>query len=223
MLKIVKKILYNSALLVSPNDKKFLRYDKNKLVLFGEYTPLKYFREMFNTKNFDQFAHGTTKIIFPLLKKEFSSESKNDHTKHCYRACINICYESSLPHFIRKQICHHKYNNNEPDFLINLADNTNFGNTSLIYLSVATQVFRAVENRKTFVCATDSGFATWIDKQGRIIQVRHENSTGFVIANIVHENSYSFYTEYGDWFSICCAIFCGVLLKRGMIPTISQK
>jgi apolipoprotein N-acyltransferase len=60
----------------------------------------------------------------------------------------NICYESVLPHVIRRQINTLQAEGKEPDVLVNLTNDGWFWGSSELDLHLACGIFRAVECRK---------------------------------------------------------------------------
>ena len=96
---------------------------------------------------------------------------------------------------------------NGDDLLINLTNDAWYGRTSAPYQHLSLCVFRAVESRRSFIRAANTGISGFIDPTGRI-----ENPTGlFVDAVIDHEVAVlatrSIYTRIGDVFAwLCLAI-----------------
>ncbi len=56
----------------------------------------------------------------------------------------------------------------EPDILVNLTNDGWFWGSSELDMHLACGVFRAVECRKPFLIAANTGFSAWIDGDGRI-------------------------------------------------------
>lgn len=182
---------YNSAVLVT-SEKIGRHYDKMHLVMFGEYIPFsEYLPENLPFRSLcpDSRA-GKNVTIFTL---------ENGST-----VLANICFESSAPQMIRKQC-----NNGEtvPDFLVNLSNDGWFMFSSQIDLHLATHVFRAVENRRSYLFATNGGFSGWIDANGNIVRKGERGTSEYVLCT--PENKYtgkSVYGGYGEWLPILCVI-----------------
>jgi len=75
-----------------------------------------------------------------------------------------------LSHVIRSQINTLAAEGKEPDVLVNLTNDGWFWGSSELDLHLACGVFRAVECRKPFLIAANTGFSAWIDSDGRIQQ-----------------------------------------------------
>ena len=59
---------------------------------------------------------------------------------------------------------------NEPDVLVNLTNDGWFYGSNELDLHMICGVFRAVECRKPFLIAANTGISAWIDSDGRIMQ-----------------------------------------------------
>jgi apolipoprotein N-acyltransferase len=100
----------------------------------------------------------------------------------------------------------------EPDVLINISSDSSFQYLSQIDMHLATHVFRAIENRKPYLSATNCGYSTWIDSTGKIIKQGENNIATFVVAEVHHNKSMSLYRLWGDWLPLCCDCFNGYII-----------
>jgi apolipoprotein N-acyltransferase len=171
------------------------RYDKVHLIPVAEYNPLP---GLIADTGHPSFTPGDLIPAFPI----------RSHQSQQLWAAVNICYDSSFPHFIRKQVRNLTEEGKEPDVLINLSNDVLF-HSSQSDLHLATHVFRAIENRKPYLSATEAGHSVWIDSTGRIVKKGERGDATYVVAEIWHEPSESLYLYWGDWFPICCAGFNG--------------
>jgi apolipoprotein N-acyltransferase len=73
-------------------------------------------------------------------------------------------------------------------------------------------VFRAVENRRAFARAANTGISGFIDQQGRILLSTPIFEERAVTGTIPIERRVTFYTSYGDVFAYACVIITGLLL-----------
>lgn len=148
---------FNSSILIVPPGKVAGRYFKNHLVMFGEYVP---FADKIS------FLQNT-----PLGKglnpgTEFESfEVKGVRIAPC------ICFESTVPHLIRRLVRSLKEKNQPPDVLLNQTNDGWFFGTSCLDLHLACNVFRAVEMRKPMLVCANTGFSADIDPWGRLNQI----------------------------------------------------
>ena len=97
----------------------------------------------------------------------------------------HICFESSIPHYVKEQVRELTSAGAEPDVLVCLSNDGWFRNGSQTDGHLATQVFRAVENRKPVVAATHGGFSAHIDQAGRVRSRGARGGTEVVAAEVL--------------------------------------
>jgi apolipoprotein N-acyltransferase len=136
-------------------------------------------------------------------------------------ATTNICFESSSSRLIRQQILTLREQGDEPDFLINISNDGWFNHSSQIDLHLATHIFRAIENRKPYLAATNGGFSVGIDGSGNILAIGQRRKNQVVYVNLTADNRFSPYILLGSIFhfiSFGCVIimllFSILFLKR---------
>ena len=200
---------YNSALLIENDDRfdydsdektrshfHYRRYDKMLLVMFGEYVPLSgVLPENFFLKTLCQQADfGREPVNFPI--------ARNSVDRFVYNVSPNICFESSSSKLVRNQIRTLKAQNIEPEILINISNDGWFRHSSQIDMHLATHVFRAVENRKPYLAATNGGFSAGIDGSGKVITSGSRNANQVVFFNVSADTRTTYYDRVGDGFSI---------------------
>lgn len=214
-------IRYNSAVLVDPVSGTLgPRYDKIHLVMFGEYVPFAdYLPEKFPLKTLCQTAgRGTeiTAIPVPLENHLYGEAAQENPPRKLVHIAPNICFECLVPHLIRRQVQELKRRGEEPEILVNLSNVGWFFFTSEIDFQLAAQVFRAVENRKPYLTATNCGLSAFIDGSGRIKLEGVRKEATFLNAEIHRDLRSSFYSEYGDVFAYGCMIcLCALFFRYG--------
>ncbi|MDR3198723.1 MAG: apolipoprotein N-acyltransferase [Planctomycetaceae bacterium] len=200
----------NSALLIDPqNDRTEFRYDKIQLVMFGEYIPFsQYLPKNFFLKTLCQEAgRGAEPVAVPLAIPLDGG---------CIFLSVNICFESTVPHFIRKQILTLKRRGKEPAVLINISNDGWFWFSQQIDQHLATHIFRAVENRRSYITATNGGFSAIIDSRGVIRSIGRrreaESVTGLISAM---DYATPVYHYIGDFPAIFCTAILFLLILLG--------
>ena len=198
---------YNSSFLVAPTGQLAAKYDKRRLVMFGEYVPLarwlpflKYF-----TPIQGGFAAGTQPVFFEMSAPRA-------------KVSVLICFEDAFPHLARD------YVQKDTDFLVNLTNDGWFGASAAQWQHAANAVFRAVENDVPLVRCTNNGLTCWIDRRGGMHEVYFGDSpdiyaAGFKTAKIPllspgEKRAPTFYNRHGDWFGWGCVGAAVVLLAR---------
>jgi apolipoprotein N-acyltransferase len=179
---------FNSAYLLSPRAENMLgRYDKMRLVPFGEYVPLKW---LFFFA--DAIAHGNTGSTTP------GREIKTMSIPGLVFGCP-ICYEVIFPNQVRQFV------RDGADFMTTITNDAWFGRTGAPYQHHAAVVFRAVENRVYFARAANTGVSSIVDPNGRVLRqtpiYQPASFTGEVRPSPLH----TFYTAHGDVFALLCA------------------
>lgn len=211
--------VYNSAVLATKSDKskdsydKIQLYDKMHLVMFGEYFPFsKELRVLYqftpvNTLNIGLEA-GEKPVAFQLNG-----------------LCLapNICYESVVPQVIRRQVNELTAKGQEPDVLVNLTNDGWFFGSNALDLHMICGVFRAVECRKPFLIAANTGLSAWIDGNGRIRKEGPRLATAVIIADVSKDGRNSLYLRWGDLPAGICLLACAVLAAIGWIDRRKQK
>jgi apolipoprotein N-acyltransferase len=201
---------YNSAVYVGRDGKLVGRYDKNHLVMFGEYTPfieycpwLKHFTPLTGSA-----AAGDKAVAFDVGR---------------VRVAPSICYESVLSHVVRRQVNTLAAEGKEPDVLINLTNDGWFWGSSELDLHLVCGVFRAVECRKPFLIAANTGFSAWIDGDGRIREQGPRHAQGVIVAEPRLDRRYSWYLAHGDWFAGACLAVGGLCGLVGISGRMGKK
>jgi apolipoprotein N-acyltransferase len=189
---------YNSAFLVYPNGHIGPRYDKAHLVPFGEYVPLR------------RWLPFVGKLVAQV--GDFVAGPPGQVLKWGDRRLAPlICYEAIFPSLTRAAA------RNGADLLVNLTNDAWYGRTSAPYQHLSFCVFRAVESRRSFIRAANTGISGFIDPTGRIA-----SPTGlFEDAVVSHEvpalSNTSVYTRIGDLLAYLCFLAVAVLLGPRII------
>jgi len=186
---------YNSALHVASDGQLLERYDKMHPVMFGEYIPL---GDLF------PWLYRLTPLSRGLTAGRQAVAIEVDGAL----LAPSICYETVVPHLIRRQINQLAAAGREPDVLVNLTNDGWFWGSSALDLHLICGVFRAVECRKPLVIAANTGFSAWIDGNGRILRQGPRRDTGTIVAEIGLDRRRSQYLHWGDWPAGGCLAAC---------------
>ncbi len=140
---------FNSAFFIDADGLKPEHYDKQHLVPFGEYVPLK----------------DTLSFLGPLVETVADfSPGKSIKPVNCNGTRIGmlICFESIFPDLSRQQT------RNGADLLVNLTNDAWYGRSSAPWQHLAMAVFRSVENRRSLARSANTGVSGFIDPLGRL-------------------------------------------------------
>jgi apolipoprotein N-acyltransferase len=194
---------FNSAVFVGEDGEQLGCYDKIHPVVFGEYVPL--------VRHFP-WLQQIVPVRFSLSagRRPVGFELPDG-----LRIVPSICYETVIPHVIRRQVNFLKTAGREPDVLVNLTNDGWFWGSSELDMHLICGVFRAVECRKPLLIAANTGFSAWIDADGRIRAQGPRRATGTILATVGRETRQSWYLLYGDWPAGLCLAGCALVAAIG--------
>ncbi len=148
-----KEKIYNSVVAVSAKGDLIGRYDKQRLVPFGEYLPLRPLFYRLLEEN-------------PLFAEDYNSDP---HPKildlGIARAGVVICFESTLPYIVRNKV------KQGAQFLLVATNDAWFFDSSALYQHLAAARLRAVESNMYVIQAANTGISAIIDPTGRIVEM----------------------------------------------------
>lgn len=194
---------HNAALWVRPDSSVADRYYKSHLVVFGEYVPLaNRFPWLYKIVPFSRgITPGTDPTCFTI---------------HGVKILPSICFESIVPHFMRRQVNRLADQGFDPEILINITNDGWFWGSSILDLQLSCNVFRAVELRMPLLVAANTGFSAVIDSQGTIRQQGPRREQALLVESVQAGSRFSFYRKTGDLLGIGAALFCLLLGGIGL-------
>lgn len=204
--------LLNSAYLLSPEGQLLGRYDKQHLVPFGEYIPLKSSVLFFLDKlveGIGDFQAGPGPTILSFQPRPSGGESASRPVK--FGAVI--CYEVIFPDLVRRMA------GGGAEFLVTITNDAWFGDSSAPSQHFSMVVFRSVENHLAFARAANTGISGFIDPFGRIIEASPIFTEAALQAVIPVRQPYTFYSRYGDVFAYGCMLISLLLCLFGLFGT----
>lgn len=177
----------NTAMVLDPQGRVLLAYDKIHLVPFGEYVP---------------------EWAFPNLVGKITHEAGNFVPGSSYRAAetpegalsIFICYESIFPQLVRRLVPE------GPAVLVNISNDAWFGDTAAAAQHLEKARLRAIENRRYLLRATNDGITCIIDPYGRILARLPRHQYDVLKGRFDFVAGATFYTQYGDVFALACVL-----------------
>jgi len=204
---------YNSGLLLDRGGTITGRYDKMRLLAFGEHIPggdmFPWLRDLV-PPGFGNFSPGKNADPLPLTVPGQLNVSVG----------TAICYEDILPGFLREVSAH------RPQLIINLTNDTWFGEKVEPWEHLALATFASVEQRTAIVRAVNSGVSAFIDPNGRIVEKTyavdpylHPHPASSSIATLpLLEAGHTVYAQVGNLFAWLCAVSILALLLMGVSP-----
>lgn len=206
--------LLNSAYLLSPDGSLLGRYDKQHLVPFGEYIPLKtsllFFLEKL-VEGIGDFEPGPGPTVLTLTPK---TRAHNTSTaSRPVKFGVAICYEVIFPDLVRR------FASNGAEFLVTITNDGWFGPSSAPAQHFSMVVFRSVENHLAFARAANTGISGFVDPFGHILNATPIFTEQAIYGTIPIRQTRTFYSYYGDVFAYACVIICALLLLFGSFRT----
>jgi apolipoprotein N-acyltransferase len=198
---------YNSALMLDGNGDLTGRYDKVRLLAFGEYIPgietFPWLRQLL-PDGAGRFTAG----------KGPSLVSLSVGSGPAWQLAPVICYEDILPGYLQR------VGRLRPNLLVNLTSDSWFGAKTEPWEHLALSVFASVELRVSMVRAVNSGVSVLIDANGRLVQKTYANdpyrnpraSDGVVVSAPMMPPADTVFALIGNTFAYLClaASLCGL-------------
>lgn len=210
-----KMIFYNSAFFIS-KEKEAVRYDKIHRVMFGEYIP-------FADSLPDSFPLKTLCNSVQAGKKSVLYSLSREQDPVPVRILPNICFESSVPHLIQKQVRQWSDQGETPDLILNISNDGWFRNSWQIDLHLATHVFRALENRKITLSATHGGLSAVILPDGSIVAKGNRGEHQIVDADLMLYKSDQRSPLFPEFPGITIFLVAGALLFKYRKRRVQKK
>ena len=198
---------FNSAILFTgPEGRPPLVYDKNHLVIMGEYVPLA--------------------GIFPWLRKlvppggDLTAGKSTEilELEGCgVKIAPLICFEDSVPEVVR--LAAQKL----PHLLVNLTNDAWFGNSAGSRQHLENARLRAIEVRLPLLRATNDGVTALVSPKGVILSELRKEETGsirepgFIMGEIeLVETHATVFTRWGHWpvWLSCGFVLVGLIRRR---------
>jgi len=218
---------YNSALVYDRRGNYVDRYDKIRLVLFGEAVPFRYtIPKLYWFLNEHMTPYGRGGFEYSLTAgteyKRFAIQTPQGD----FRYSVAICYEDTMADLIRgftapaggrKQI----------DFLVNVSNDGWFDHSCELLQHFYVCVFRAVENRIAIARAVNTGISGFINPDGRIEGMVTAGSRqygpgirGFSTRAMKIDSRVTLYSRIGQW---PVGAMTGLILIFGLVVPLFMK
>jgi len=192
---------YNSALLLGPDGVVADRYDKQHLVPFGEYVPLRRYLPFLSplVESVNDFSAGT--FSQPLA---------------CQKARIGvlICFESIFPKLAAG------WAEKGANLLVNITNDAWFGRSNAPWQHLSMAVFRAVETRRSLVRSANTGVSCVVDPLGRIVESSPLFKPFFLTADVPLVEGRTMFVRYPDGFVIVNVL--GLILALALLKKKRQ-
>ena len=156
------------------------KYNKNKLVPFGEFLPLEKFLSKFGLK---KITHGY---------KSFSSSTERNILSVGEISFLPlICYEIIFSGALTK-------NEDNYDFILNISEDGWFGNSIGPVQHFSHSIFRSIEEGKDILRVANNGISAHISSNGKVNKMLNTTQKGSIEINSVSNDFPTFFSVYGN-------------------------
>ena len=192
--------IFNSLVVLDKDVNILAKYNKNKLVPFGEFLPFENLLSGFGlkkiTQGYQSFSSGNERKVINLNNFNFMP-----------LICYEIIYSGNL-----------NKTNMDFDFIINISEDGWFGDTIGPHQHFSHSIFRSIEEGKNLFRSANNGLSAHIDARGRIINKLKSTDRGYMEIRNILKTKKTFYNSYGNkiffYFLIFYIIFVFFLKKK---------
>jgi apolipoprotein N-acyltransferase len=157
---------YNSFIVSNNKLEVLYKYNKKKLVPFGEFIP---FNDLFEKFGIKKITYG------------YGSFSKGNKQKNFISHNLNIlpliCYEIIFPKLTQ-------LSDKKTNMIVNISEDAWFGNSIGPYQHFTKAIFRSVENNTYLVRSANKGISAFINNNGKTIKRLEPNDVGNIELNV---------------------------------------
>ncbi|MDC2973703.1 apolipoprotein N-acyltransferase [Candidatus Pelagibacter sp.] len=170
--------VYNSLIVLNNESDLLYKYNKNKLVPFGEFLPFENFFKRIGlkkiTQGYQSFSADDKREIFEINKIKFIP-----------LICYEIIYSGKI-----------NPNKNYYDFILNISEDGWFGKSIGPKQHLSHSIFRSIEEGKNVIRSTNNGISAFIDPKGQIIKQISEK--GYFDVNKIRRVDKTYFTKQGN-------------------------
>jgi apolipoprotein N-acyltransferase len=182
----------NSVLLIDTDGVPRAKYDKMKLVPFGEVIPFETVVPFLRSVDFGEadFWPGRDATVFELPEGRFSAL---------------VCYEATFPRMVRRFV------NGGAELLVNVTNDVWYGRSAMPFQHASMAIMRCIEHRRSLARSANSGVSMMVDPHGRVIARTGIFERVLLVDELPVVSDRTFYARAGDLFP-WCAVAAGALM-----------
>ncbi|MDH4320317.1 MAG: apolipoprotein N-acyltransferase [Desulfobulbaceae bacterium] len=163
------------------------RYDKQHLVPFGEYIPLR-------------FILPTLAPVVETIGDFTPGRATGPIACENARIGVLICFESIFPELARTHVA------NGANLLVNITNDAWFGHSNAPWQHLAMATFRAVENRRSLARAANTGVSGCLDPLGHSAKLSTLFTASQITARLPLLSADTIYGRFGHHFGFLCLL-----------------
>jgi len=170
--------IYNSLIALNSETELLYKYNKNKLVPFGEFLPFENFFKKIGLKKITQGYQS------------FSADNKReileiDQLKFVPLICYEIIYSGKI-----------NQNKNYYDFILNISEDGWFGKSIGPEQHLSHSIFRSIEEGKNVIRSTNNGISAFVNPKGQIVKQISKN--GYFDVNKIKRVDKTYFAKHGN-------------------------
>ena len=169
---------YNSLLVINKDANILAKYNKNKLVPFGEFLPLE-----------NLLSKVGVKKIISGYQSYNADDNRKVLTINKIKFLPLICYEIIYSGELNKS-------NEDFDFIINISEDGWFGDSIGQHQHFSHSIFRAIEEGKNIIRSSNNGISAYIDSNGIIINKLESTKKGVIEINNYKNSKNTFFSKF---------------------------
>ena len=177
-----ERIFYNTFSVIDNKVNVVFKYNKNKLVPFGEFLPLEIILSKFGlkslTNNYQSYSSGTERNLF--------NDIDNSKIKILPLICYEIIYSGQLSE------------DNNYHFIVNLSEDGWFGDSIGPHQHFAHTIFRSIEYGRYTLRSANNGISAVVDPSGSIIDKININNEGAISIKKMTNVDKTLFSIYGN-------------------------
>jgi apolipoprotein N-acyltransferase len=187
---------WNAAALLQPDGRLQVVYAKVQLILWSEWLP-RWAEGLFGRR----YSRGASVAPVAIAVQGWGSAMQTG---------VFICFESGFSRHVSALVAR------GAQVLVNLSDDSWFGDSAEPEEHLAHAVFRAIESRRDLVRATGSGISAFITAAGQVERTLPVSHSGDAVAVLTAQprrlQIHSLYSWFGDGFALACLVLTIVAL-----------
>ena len=172
--------IFNSMVVLDKDVNILSKYNKNKLVPFGEFLPFENFFSKFGLKKITQGYQS------------FSSDNQRD--------IINVNNLNFVPLICYEIIYSGKINKTNEDFnmILNISEDGWFGSSVGPYQHFSHSIFRSIEEGKNLIRSANNGISAFINSKGQIISQIKSTERGVIEVKSFNKTKKTIFSSFGN-------------------------
>ena len=172
--------VFNSLVVLDKDVNILAKYNKNKLVPFGEFLPFENLLTKFGLKKITQ-GYGS-----------YTSDNK--------RKIINLNNINFLPLICYEIIYSGKINKTKNDFdlILNISEDGWFGDSVGPYQHFSHSIFRSIEEGKNLIRSSNNGISAFINSKGQIINQIKSTESGVIEIKSFNKTKKTLFSSFGN-------------------------